>query len=193
MSQPRVLSSSLRWKVGGILVCTFLLTGWIVWQYLLPPSPEKVFAQTVRALETGDTALLMRYADPDEMKRLNLTQANVDVFLRETIWYDGYPKLVYNSMNPPRRDLRGWTFKNINKKAKYDSIQIVVMDDLKNGWTLGVTQVLWHSAMSRYGYPAGRREFWKLNNRLGILGRKDRDHYVEYDSKLEAEIAERTR
>ena len=147
MSQLRIIQGRSRWKVGGIVACAVLLTGWIVLQYLLPPSPEKVFATTVRALETGDTDLFLRYADPEEIKRLNLTRQNVDTFLRETIWHEGYPKIVINGTNPPHQDIRDWLCKNTNNKSRYNDIQITVMDDLRNGWTLGVTGVLWHCGM----------------------------------------------
>jgi len=188
MSQLRILQGRSRWKVGGIVACAVLLTGWIVLQYLLPPSPEKVFATTVRALETGDTDLFLRYADPEEVKRLHLTRQNVDTFLHETIWHEGYPKLVISSTNPPRQDVRDWIYKDVNSKSKSNNIQIIVMDDLKNGWTFGVTEVLRHCTFNRYGFPGGSKDYWKLAERLGISGWKHSSNYYQCDPKTGASV-----
>lgn len=159
-----------RWiiVVGGL---TALLFAGLFWLFG-PLSPQAVCNRSLRALSTGDAEELLRRADPDELKALNLTRTNVEAILRQTSWRDGLPAIRDIDRRPGKQaDMAMWQFRGAADKPGGPTGFMALLDDPHKGWTLDLSDFLFHECIRTAGDPKeGTRLFISLAHQHGITG-----------------------
>jgi hypothetical protein len=174
-----------RIRVGLASLTVLLLVAVIVFLAFRPLSPERIRDSAITALEQHDTATLIRLADPEEVKRLNLTEKTVSEILYKTLWQE--PPLKNASVgklarNPVDEDV--WEIKWASEPhdKKYH-LAIDVLDNQTIGWKLNLSYILWGCCWRHSQGPSGMREYVTLAREAGIPGtRQQAGNYVNLEA-----------
>jgi hypothetical protein len=153
-----------------------------------PLSPEEVRRRTLAALDRRDVRALCQLADPDEMKRLNLEERQVEVMLRETLWRDGPLSPVKNVFlfSDEPMDRRFWVvhFTGEKEGRERPRFGVAVVDDPKKGWKLVLSEMLFHA----YRYKEKPDLFVQRCREMKIAGLRDQFGYyrmfADFGNKL---------
>ena len=166
-TKPNIKSLRVALAVTA-LIALLGFAGYKLWG---PPSPEAIRDRTIRALENRDAQTLCQLADPEELKRLNLTPQKVSAFLNETLWREGsLKKAKIEKFTPTPDDQSVWEVQWATDKPKTPKLAICCIDDPKKGWKLVTSYLLWSTCWRKQKSKEGIKEYYALAQKHGIAG-----------------------
>ena len=150
---------------------TILVLGVLGYKWLGPQPPEAVRDRAIAALERRDSQSLCELADPDEANRLHLTRTAVAGVLNETLWNEAPLKnsrVEKVTQTPDDQSL--WEVHWANEKPGSLRLIVPVIDDLKKGWRLNLSDMLYGACWRTEGGKQGMKKYSELARKYGIEG-----------------------
>ncbi len=146
--------------------------------------------RVVNAIETGNTQLLCRLSDPDELARLNISAGTVGGFLSATLWNTGFPKHGrVEPIEPVPVDQAVWHVSWINKpQNNQGEFYVPLIDDPRKGWRLNISNMLIGCCAWRCKWkPLTKAMYVEMARKYGLRGVRHQDgDYIEITQLEEA-------
>ncbi|MCC6729799.1 MAG: hypothetical protein IT208_10720 [Chthonomonadales bacterium] len=177
--------NAVRWLPSGrkaltrlAVLAVVLLAGGALYRAFAPPSPEAVSRTALAAVDRLDARELLRLTDPEELRRLNLTEASVSAMLRETLWRDCCPRVAASPVRrapdmPADRATFPVTAAGV-ARPDGPTLYVAATDSLDRGWRLHLSFLFYSYCRQRAGSEsAGRAAYVQLCRRHGVTGMQD--------------------
>jgi hypothetical protein len=188
------LGRAAPWRSRMVVLAissTVLLCALFSYLLLKPQSAEAVCSQTIQALERRDSAALIALAEPEELKKLNLTQSTVDSILSQTVWTREYsgPHTFTEEEGTRRVDTAFFLVKD-STAGPLPALPPIVINALgtrDTGWKLNLSSLLYSTCWRRAnGDRSAALDLWNsFRDRYQILGSRLKDgSYKSYTPRM---------